>query len=192
MTLANTPQRPEEGPTEKAWRSGESLHHRTVQQFTVCKWWQTPLRSAVYAGVGMLFSAMTVAMIATFPWDDSTVEQKHGMLLFMLPWFFVCHDLIAILFFVSAVRIWADPHTLIFDGKGGLVLRSVVSDRCVAVKTINTIELDEQKRDNKTLWARCIVTKFSVGTLSLPPFNERENFLKALKAVHPAVAITTV
>lgn len=134
MTLANTPQRPEESPTEKAGRLGESLHHRTVQQFTVCKWWQTPLRSAVYAGVGMLFSVMTVAMIAAFPWKDSTVGQKQGMVFILLPLVSLCHDLFAILFFVLAVRTWADPHTLIFDGKGGLVLRSAVHDRFIVIK----------------------------------------------------------
>jgi hypothetical protein len=161
-------------------------------RFATSKVWQTPLRSAVYAGIGMLFSAMTVIMMTTFPWDDSTVEEKRTMLFFWLPSFLVCHGPFAAMFFIPAVKTWANPHTLIFDGKGGLILRSVVRAQCVAVETISTIELDEQKRDNRTLWAQGIVTKFSGGTLSLPPFKERENFLKALKAVHPAVAITTV
>ena len=50
MILANNPQRPEESPTEKAGRLGESLHHRTVQQFTVRKWWHTPLLSVALHG----------------------------------------------------------------------------------------------------------------------------------------------
>lgn len=38
MTLANIPLGSDKGPTEKAWRLGVSLHYRTVQQFTICKW----------------------------------------------------------------------------------------------------------------------------------------------------------
>jgi hypothetical protein len=192
MILANNPKGPEESPTEKAGRLGENLHHRTVQHFTVRKWWQTPLRSAVYAGVGMLFSAMTVAMIATFPWDDSTIEEKRGMLFIFLLWFFVCHDLFAILFFVLAVRTWADPHTLIFDGKGGLVLRSAVHDRFMAIKNIRTVVLLRQKNDEGSDKALGIWTKLSGSKLILPFFAEREGFLNALKAAHPAIVIETV
>ena len=136
MTLANSTQRP-----EKAWRLGGSLHHKTVQQFAINKWWQTLLRSAVYPGIGMLFSAMTVIMMATFPWDDSTVEEKRTMLFFWLPSFLVCHGPFAVLFFIFAVRTWADPYTLIFDRKGGLVLQSVVHDRFIAIKDIRTVVL---------------------------------------------------
>ena len=39
MTLANTRIGPEKVPTEKFWRLGASLHHRTVRQFTINKWW---------------------------------------------------------------------------------------------------------------------------------------------------------
>ena len=38
MTLTNIPQGSEKGPTEKAGRLGESLHHRIVQQFNLRKW----------------------------------------------------------------------------------------------------------------------------------------------------------
>jgi hypothetical protein len=140
----------------------------------------------------MLWSAMTVIMIATFPWDDSTVEQKHGMLFFMLPWAFVCHDLIAILYFALAVRTWADPHTLIFDGNGGLILRSVVRARCTAIRDIRTVVLLRQKNGEDSDNALGIWAKLSGGKLKLPLFAEREGFLNALKAAHPAIVIETV
>ncbi|MEQ1521065.1 MAG: hypothetical protein ABL936_07320 [Aestuariivirga sp.] len=182
MKLTSTPQ-----GSEKVWRLRENLHHETARQFTVHKWWHTPLRSAVYACVGMLFSAMTVSMIATFPWDDSTVEQKHGMLFIMLPMAFLSHDLLAMLFFVLAVRTWADPHTLIFDGEGDLILRSVVRDQRIAIEDIRTIALEQQKNGEPS-----IRTKFSVGQMKLPHFAEREEFLKALNTAHPAIVVVTV
>ena len=37
-----------------------------------------------------------------------------------------------------------------------------------------------------------IRTKFSGGKLKLPRFAEREEFLKALKAAHPAIVVETV
>lgn len=192
MTLTNTPQGLVKDSTEKVWRLGGSLHHKTARQFAISKWWQTLLRSAVYAGIGMLFSAMIVTMMATFPWDDSTVEQKRLTLFVMLPWFLICHGPGAVLFFTFAVRTWADPYTLIFDRKGGLVLQSVAHDQFIAIKDIRTVVLVQQKNDEDSNNALGIRTKFWGGKLKLPLFVEREEFLNALKAANPAIVVETV
>ena len=114
------------------------------------------------------------------------------MLFILLPWFLVGHGPFAAIFFTLAVKTWANPHTLILDCKGGLILRSVFRAQFVAFESISTVELDAQKRDDQNLLTQCIATKFSGGTLILPPFKQREKFLKALKAVDPAIAIETV
>ena len=176
--------------TEKVWRLPGSLHYKSARRFAIGKWWQTPLRSAVYAGIGMLWSAMAVIMIATFPWDDSTVEQKYGMLFFWLPCFLICHGPGAVLSFTFAVRTWADPYTLSFDHKRGLVLQSVVHDRLIAIKDIRAVVL-QQKNDENSSNALGIRTKFLRGKLKLPLFVEREEFLNALKAANPAIVVET-
>ncbi len=105
MILANTLNGPEGGPAEKAGRLGDSSHHKTVQLFTIREWWRMLLHSAVYAVFGMLFSAMTALMMTTFPWDDSTVEQKRAVLFFLLPSFLVCHGPFAIIFLLWLSRL---------------------------------------------------------------------------------------
>ena len=187
MTLANIPQGPEEGPTEKAWRLGVSLHYRTVQQFTICKWWHTPLFSLYFMAIGLLLSGASMIAISQFPWDDSTVGQMLMILLFASLYGFS-----GISGFVESVMIWFNPYKLIFDSKGGLILRSVARARRIAIEDIKAVILARQQNGEEGTDAPDICTKLSRGKLKLPRFAEREEFLKALKAVHPAIVIETV
>ena len=114
------------------------------------------------------------------------------MLFFWLPSFLVCHGPFAVLFFIFAVRTWADPYTLIFDRKGGLVLQSVVHDQFIAIKDIRTVVLVQQKNEEDSSDALGNRTKFWGGKLKLPLFVEREEFLIALKAANPTIVIETV
>jgi hypothetical protein len=134
--------------------------------------------------MSVLFSGMTIVMMATFHWDDSSAGERSGILYFFLPWSLVCHGPLVVLFFIAAVKTWADPHTLIFDGKGGLILRSVARDFRIAVEDIKTCEENSGPMGIRTV--------FSGGILKLPCFAERKRFLRVLKAAHPAIDIVAV
>jgi hypothetical protein len=187
MTLTIIPQGSEKGPTEKFWRLGGSLHHRTVRQFTINKWWQTPLRSAGFLAMGLFFLIGVTGCLASFPWDDSKSWQRLVMVLMVSP-----HSLACIGLIIVSVTTWADPYKLIFDGKGGLILRSVVRARRIAIEDIKAVVLARQQNGEESADAPDICTKLSRGKLRLPRFAEREEFLKALKAVHPMIVIETV
>ena len=187
MTLANTLQGPEEGPTEKAWRLGESLHHRTARQFTVRKWWHTPLSSASFLAIGLLFLIGVTGCLTSFPWDDSKLWEKLVVVLMFLP-----HSLGCIVLLVASVTTWADPYKLIIDGKGGLILRSVVRARRIAIEDIKAVVLARLQNGEESADTPDLCIKLSRGKLKLPRFAEGEEFLKALKAVHPAIVVETV
>lgn len=187
MILANNPKGPEESPTEKAGRLGENLHHRTVQHFTVRKWWHTPLLSLRFMAFGLVFSAGLMIVLSQFPWDDSTFWQKLMTLLIAS-----VHGSADICMLVVSVLIWADPYKLILDGDGGLILRGVALDRYTALEDIKTIVLAKQENGERGDDAPVICIKLSRGKLKLLRFAEREEFLKALKAVHPAIVVETV
>ena len=187
MTLANTQQGPEQGPTEKTWRLGENLHHGTVLQFTVFRWWHTPLLSLYSMALGLALLGVPMAALSQFPWDDSTFGQKLMILLMTSP-----HNISGVWMLVMAVATWTDPHMLKFDGNGGLILQSVVRRRHKAIKDIKTVVLAQQKNDERGDDTLGIRIKFSGSKLKLPFFAEREEFLKTLKAVHPAIVIETV
>lgn len=137
--------------------------------------------------VGLLFSGASMIAFSQFPWDDSIFWQKLMILLVASP-----HGLFGISFIVESVVIWSDPYKLIFDGKGGLILRSVVRARRIAIEDIKAVILARQQNGEEGADAPDICTKLSRGKLKLPRFAEREEFLKALKAVHPAIVIETV
>ena len=187
MTLTNTPQGPVKDSTEKFWRLGESLHHRTVQQFTINKWWHTPLYSLYFMAIGLLFSGVSMIAFSKFPWDDSIFLEKLMTLLIASP-----HGFFGIRIIIVAVAAWTDPYALTLDGNGGLILQSLVRDQYTVVKAITTVVLAQKENGEECCDALCIRTKFSNGKLKLPRFAEREEFLKALKAVHPAIVIETV
>jgi hypothetical protein len=186
MILANNPKGPEESPTEKAWCSGESLHHKTVQQFTVRKWWHTPLLSLYGMVFGLAFLGFPMAALSQFPWDDSTIGQKLMILLMASP-----HSIFGVWMFVVAAATWTDPHRLKFDGNGGIILQSVVRRRRTAIKDIKTVVLAKQENDDRGDDALGIRIKFSGSKLRLCRFTEREEFLKALKVANPAIVVET-
>lgn len=109
------------------------------------------------------------------------------MLLVVSPHSFAC-----ILSFFLSITTWADPYKLILDGKGGLILRSVVRARRIATEDIHAVVLARQQNGEESADAQDICTKLSCGKLKLSRFAEREEFLKALKAVHPAIVVETV
>jgi hypothetical protein len=186
MTLTNIPQGSEKGQTEKAWRLGESLNHRTVRQFTVCKWWHTPLRSVGFLTMGLLWLFAATFCLAPFPWDDSKLWEKLVMVLMIS-----AHSLFCIALFIESVATWADPYKLIFDGKGGLILQSAVRRRRTAIKDIKIVVLAKQDNHERGDDALGIRTKFSGSKLRLCRFAEREEFLKALKVSNPAIVVET-
>jgi hypothetical protein len=187
MTLTNIPPGSEKGPTEKFWRLGENLHHRTVRQFTINKWWHTPLSSVGFLTMGLLFLIVGMGCLASFPWDDSKLWEKLVMVLMISG-----HSWFCIVLFIESVVIWAYPYKLIFDGKGGLILRSVVRARCVAIEDIKAIVLARQQNAEESADATDICIKLSRGKLKLYRFAERKEFLKALKAANPAIVVETV
>lgn len=167
-------------------------HQPTIEHFAICKAWLMPVRSAIFAAMSVLFSGMTIVMMTTFHWDDSSAGERSGVLYLFLPWFLVCHGPIVIIFFIAAVKTWADPHTLIFDAKEGLILRSAAHDLRIAVENIKIIELDQEKHGEGNSETPIIRTRFSGGKLTLPRFAERERFLQVLTAAYPAIAIVAV
>lgn len=187
MTLTNTPQVSEKDPTKKAWRLGENLHHRTVRQFTISKWWHTPLSSAGFLAMGLLFLIGVTGCLVSFPWDDSKLWEKLVVAIMVSP-----HSLACLGLFIASIVIWADPYKLIFDGKGGLILRSVVRARRVAIEDIKAVVLARQQNAEESADAPDICIKLSRGKLKLCRFAEREEFLKALKAANPAIVVETV
>jgi hypothetical protein len=135
---------------------------------------------------GLVFSSASVMAFSQFPWDDSILWQKLMILLIASP-----HGLFGISFVVGSVTIWFDPCKLIFDGKGGLILRSVVRVRRIDIEDIEAVIIARQPNGEDRSDAPDIRTKFSRGKLKLSRFAEREEFLKALKAVHPAIVVET-
>ena len=112
LTLTNTQQESEESSTEKIGLLGESLRHWTVRQFTVYKWRLTPLSSAGFLAMGLLFLIGVTGCSASFPRDDSKLWEKLVVVLMVLP-----HSLFCIVLFVASVATWADPYKLMFDGE---------------------------------------------------------------------------
>ena len=186
MILANIPKEPEEGPTEMFWRLGESLHHTTVRQFIVRKWWHTPVGSLGAMTIGFAFLAVQMAGLSQFPWDDSTIGEKLMILLMPLP-----HSIFGVWMFVVAIAIWTDPYQLEFDGNGGLILQSVVRGQRTAIKDIATVVLVKQENDDRGDDALGIRIKFSSSKLKLCCFAERGEFLNALKVANPAIVVET-
>lgn len=187
MTLTNSPQGSDESAIEKTGLIGEGLHHRTARQFTICKWWHTPLFSLYFMAMGLLFSGASMIAFSQFPWDDSIFWQKLMILLIASP-----HGLLGISLIVGSVVVWADPHKLILDDKGGLILRSVVRARRIAIEDIKAVVLARQQNREESADAPDICTKLSRGKLKLSRFAEREEFLQVLKAAHPAIVVETV
>ena len=187
MTLANTPQGPAKAPTEKVWRLGESLHHRTVRQFTINKWWHTLLLSLFGMAFGLGFLSPPMIAFLQFPWDNSTFGQKLMVLLFApLQSFF------GIWIFIDAVAAWWAPNTLTFDGNGALILQSLARRRHVVINDIRKVVLAKQNDGESNDDALGIQTKFSNGKLKLCRFAEREKFMNALKAANPTIVVETV
>ena len=102
------------------------------------------------------------------------------------------HGFFGISFFVVAVAAWTDPYALTLDGNGGLILQSVVRARRIAIEDIEAVVLARQHNGEESADAPDICPKLSCGKLKLPRFAEREEFLKASKAVHPAIVVETV
>ena len=71
-------------------------------------------------------------------------------------------------------------------------MRSVVRAQRIAIEDIRAVILARLQNGEEGADAPDICTKLSRGKLKLPRFAEREEFLKALKAVHPAIVIETV
>ena len=109
------------------------------------------------------------------------------MVLMVLP-----HSLFCIVLFIASVATWADPYKLMFDGEGGLILRSMVHARRIAIEDIKAVVLARQQNGEENTDAPDICFKLSRGKLKLPRFAERDEFLKVLKAVHPAIVVETV
>ena len=186
MTLANVPMGPGKYPSKKTKRLGGDPHHGTVRQFTISKWWHTPISSAGFMAYCLLSLVAITIVLGSFPWDDSTFVQKLMMLLVVSPHSFAC-----ILTFVLSFTTWADPYKLILDGKGGLILRSMVRARRIAIEDIKAVVLARQQNGEESADAPDICTKLSRGKLKLSRFAAREEFLNALKAVHPALVVET-
>ncbi len=187
MTLANTQQEPEEYSTEMARHLRQSPYLKTVQQFTVRKWWRTPIDSLGLLAFGLTWLICIMASLALFPWDDSTMVQRLAIELIFFP-----YSLVAIWIFILSAITWTDPYRLKLDGNGGLILRSVVRDRRIAIKDIKTVVLVKRENDERGDDALGIRIKFSDGKLNLCHFSEREEFLKALEAAHPAIVIESL
>jgi len=187
MILANTPKGPEEGPAEKAGRLDGSLHHKTVRQFAINKWWHTLFLSLFSIAFGLGFSSPPMIAFLQFPWDDSTFGQKLIILLFApLQSFF------GIWIFIDAVAAWWAPNTLTFDGNGVLILQSLARRRHVVINDIRKVVLAKQNDGESNDDALGIQTKFSNGKLKLCRFAEREKFMNALKAANPTIVVETV
>lgn len=167
--------------------SGETLGQRSSGHFTIRKAWHTLRVSAVVLTMSLWLSIGPMAILSSFPWDDSTFGDKLFMILICSP-----HSLSSIWLFIVSVMVLTDPHKLKFDSNGSLILRSLVRDQRVTIKDIRTIVLTQKEDgeddgDGPSFW-----TKFSGGKLMLLPFAEREEFLNALKAANPAIFIGTV
>jgi hypothetical protein len=184
MTLTNTPQGPAKDSTEKVWRLGGSLHHQTVQQFTVREWWHTPISSLGFTALGVFFSIGVTGTLASFPWDDSTVVQRLIIELFVSPLSFFTFWM-----FVAAIATWTDPHKLKFDDNGDLILQSVLRRQRAAIRDIKTVLLTKQDDDERGDDALGIRVKFSGSKLRLCRFAERDEFMKALKAANPVIVV---
>jgi hypothetical protein len=184
MTLTNIPQESRKGPTVKFWRFGGSLHHKTVQQFTVRKWWHTPISFLKFMSFGLLFLIGVSGVLASFPWDDSTVLQRLTIELFVSP-----HILATIWIFVAAIATWTDAYKLKFDDNGDLILQSVLRRQRVLIRDIKTVLLAKQDDHERGDDALGIRVKFSGSKLRLCCFAERDEFLKALKAANPVIVV---
>lgn len=183
MTLAIFPNA-ENGPAKKAGRRDQRLHPNVVQQFTVRKWWHTPISSLKCVTFGLFYLIGVSGTLASFPWEDSTVVQRLTIVLFVSP-----HIFFTLWIFVAAVATWTDPFKLKFYDNGDLVLHSVLRRRHAAIKDLKTVSLTKQdiyERGDDMLGIR---VKFSGSMLRLCRFAEREEFLKALKVANPAVVV---
>jgi hypothetical protein len=76
MTFTNFPQESEKDRTVECWHFGGNLHHKTIQPFTVRKWWQTLISFLKFMTFGLFFLIGVSGTLASFPWDDSTVLQR--------------------------------------------------------------------------------------------------------------------
>jgi hypothetical protein len=167
--------------------SGETLGQRTSGHFTIRKAWHTLLNSAGGLTMSLWLSIGPMAILSSFPWDDSTFGDKLIMILICSP-----HSLFSIWLFIVSVMIWTNPYKLKFDSTGSLILRSLVRDQRFTIKDIRTVVLAQKEDGEDSGDALSIRTKFSGGKLMLPPFAEREEFMKALKSFHPAIVVETV
>ena len=137
--------------------------------------------------IGLVLSGTSVTALLLFPFDDSTFGKKLVVLVVALFYGFVgirCHK--------ASIIKWTDPHKLMLDEDGDLILRGLVRDQYTAIKDITTVVLAQKEDGKDSDDALGIQTKFSGGKLMLPLFSEREPFLKALKAIHPAIVVETV
>ena len=163
MTLPNRPQGSDESAIEKTGLIGEGLSHRIFRQFTIRKWWHTPLFSLYFMAMGLLLSGASMIAFSQFPWDDSIFWQKLMIFLIASP-----HGLVGISCFVRSVVIWSDPYKLILDGKGRLILRSVVRARRIAIEDIKAVVVARRENGEESADAPDTCTKLSRGQLKLP------------------------
>ncbi len=178
----------EQDLADKRESLGVSLSQQSVELFTICSPWLTSFHTMILVAMGVYWSVGPIVSLASFPWNDSTVRHKVVLLLIVL----VFGVVPCIWLFILAVMTWSHPHQLIFDGRGGLILRSVARDQRIAIEDITTIVLELQQNCEESTDVLVIRTKLTDGKLKLPRFAEREEFLEALKAAHPAIAIETV
>jgi hypothetical protein len=174
----------EQDMANKTESLGVSLHQRSIGHFTICNPWLMPLLSAFCLAISALCLGAAIGVLSSFPWDDSTVLERFFCLLFTIVFLGYC----GIIYLKEAAVILAEPHKLIFVDRGSLILQSVMRNQSIAVEDIKTIALVPQRKEGEM---PCVRTKFSDDTLSLDHFKGRDSFMKALKAVQPAIIITT-
>jgi hypothetical protein len=145
MPVAKPISNREQDLTNRMESLGARLQQRSVEHFTICNPWLTPLRSVLFMTMSLVYLGIFFGASSPTPWDDSTFGQKLGLLLSDLAVLGFA-GAPSILFLLLSLETWRDPYRLLFDGTGSLILRSVARDQRIAIENIRTISLDQQKK----------------------------------------------
>jgi hypothetical protein len=164
--------------------------HHPAEQFKISSAWVLPLYSVACCCIGALWFAIDLGLclhaVADALWGDLTLAARWWALFGSV--FFLVHSVGGIAFLSVAIEFWREPHRLIIDGNGQLIIQNLIGRKRIAVENIQTVELELGQRYDETV-SPGIRLLHSEGKVNLPLFKEHEKFLNNLKTTCPAIKI---
>ena len=165
--------------------------HHTAEQFKISNAWALLVGSLVLGTGGIFWLVVDLhiflgAMPEVWLGDHTQSEKYVEALIFAV--FMAMHSTGGIIWLLCANLFWTNPHRLILDGNGQLIVLRLMGRKRIAVENIQTVET-EPDQSLEGSGSPGIRIQHSDGKVILPLFKQHEKFVIKLKTVCPAIEI---